>query len=80
MSQTNSNLSYSTLELQSYLPAGWNLESADGEYEAGRERWRISIQDVSELVSTLAVNQQDADRLGRIPALRAAIDRLVRKL
>lgn len=73
-------LSYSSIEVRSYLPPGWNLEQAEGTFEERRRCWQIEVQDVSELVSTLEVNQKQAEKLGRIPALRAAIDQLVRKL
>ncbi len=79
-SDRSSTLSYSTIELQSYLPPGWNLETDQGTYEPKRQRWQIAIQDGSELVSTLIVDQKEADRLGRIAALRAAIDRLERRV
>ncbi|MCP4203797.1 MAG: hypothetical protein GY769_17905 [bacterium] len=79
-SDRGGSLSYSRIELESYLPSGWSLEEAEGAYEIKKRRWRISVQDVSELVSTLAVDQKAADKLGRIPALRAAIDRLVRRV
>ena len=72
-------LAYSAIELRSYLPSGWSLEAAEGEYLADKRRWQIEVEDVAELVSPLVVEQADADRLGRIPALRAAIDRLYRR-
>ena len=72
-------LDYSAIELNSYLPSGWSLEAEEGEYLAAKGRWQIDVQDVSELVSTLAVDRSEAEKLGRIPALRAAIDRLYRK-
>ena len=73
-------LSYSTIELESYLPPGWNLEAAEGSYEPKRQRWQIAVEDVSKLLWTLVVDRKEADQVGRIPALRAAIDRLERKL
>jgi len=73
-------LSYSTIELESYLPPGWNLEATEGSYEPKRQRWQIAVEDVSKLLWTLVVDRKEADRLGRIPALQAAIDRLERKL
>ena len=76
---SNSELAYSSIEIRSYLPSGWNLQQPEGSFEPDKGRWRIEVQDVSELASTLAVDQKQADELGRIPALRAAIDRLVRK-
>ncbi len=72
-------LAYSTIEVNSYLPSGWNLESAEGRYLAAQQSWQIEVQDVAELVSSLIVTQAEARKLGRIPALRAAIDRLYRK-
>lgn len=79
-SDRSDTLSYSRVEVESYLPSGWNLEETKGSYDPKKACWRISVQDVSEFVSTLAVDQTAADKLGRIPALRAAIDRLVRRL
>lgn len=76
---STSDLAYSSIEIRSYLPSGWNLQQPEGTFEPHKRRWEIEVQDVSELVSTLAVDQKQADKLGRIPALRVAIDRLVRK-
>lgn len=78
-SQASTDLSYSPIEVHSYLPPGWNVEQDEGHFDDRRQRWSIDVQDVSELVSKLEVKVKDADRLGRIPALRAAIHALVRK-
>ena len=77
---TDTPLHYSPIEVRSYLPSGWNLEEAEGSYDERKRRWRIRVQDVSELDSHLTVEAKSVEKLGRIPALRAAIDRLVRKL
>lgn len=74
------DLSYSTIELESHLPSGWSLEAVEGSYDPKRQRWRIAVQDISELVWTLVVDRKEAELLGRIPALRAAINRLERKV
>lgn len=75
----SSRLSYSSVELESYLPSGWSLEEPAGSFEPDEKQWRIAVQDVGEMISTLAVRLEDADRLGRIPALKAAIDKLYRR-
>lgn len=81
VSQSNGSdsFSYSPIEVESYLPSGWSLEETDGTYEPKKRCWRIAVQDVSELVSPLEVDEKTVAKLGRIPALRAAIDRLVRR-
>jgi len=71
-------LSYSALEIESYLPSGWTLEEREGVYASGEKRWQVTVQDISEVVRVLAVSDQEATELGRIPALRRAIDRLYR--
>lgn len=71
-------LAYSTIEVQSYLPSGWSLEDPEGTYSGSQQCWQVEVQDVSEFIRTLEVTAKDAARLGRIPALRNAIDRLYR--
>ncbi len=69
---------YTALEVRSYLPSGWNLLAGEGAWRAEEGTWTIAVQDIAEQEWPLEVSARDAESLGRIPALKSAIDRLYR--
>ena len=73
-------LDYSRIELEGFLPTGWKLaaEGGKGAWDPRREVWRTSVRDGLDMEWPLLVGGPDAARLGRLPALRAAIDELFR--
>ncbi|HVS01966.1 MAG TPA: hypothetical protein VMT16_04285 [Thermoanaerobaculia bacterium] len=73
-------VSYTDIELESYIPSGWVLaEGQAPEWDPGRQELRVTVLDSSDLDWILAVKRSDAERLGRIEALRQAVDRLDRE-
>lgn len=73
-------LHYTQLELESYLPSGWNLdpERPEGEYDPKKRRWRTTVYDGLDLSWPLEVEAEGAARKGRLPALAEAMDHAVR--
>lgn len=80
MSAPSRPLSYTELEIRSYLPSGWGIPpGSSGGWNAEQNRWSIEVYDGADNLWTVAVAGADADEGERIGALKAAIDRLTRK-
>ena len=60
-------------------PAGGSQPGSVGSWDARSGRWSIQVYDGADNVWTVAVEAEAAARVGRLDALRAAIDRLQRK-
>ena len=73
-----SPVSYLPQEIRSYLPTGWNLASETGRFDAKKGQWQITVVDGAENEWPLEVASKDTDKVGRIPALRRAMDQLYR--
>lgn len=75
-------LSYTTVELRSLLPSGWNLAAGErGRQGADPGRYEVMVVDPADVTWPLVVDRRaleasDGDRLG---ALRCAIDDIYRK-
>jgi hypothetical protein len=76
---TQHALSYISDEVKSYLPSGWSLVENAGRWDAKRATWTIRVLDVADQDWPLAVKAADADKLGRMPALKVAMDRIYRE-
>jgi len=79
VSASTSRVSYSEVEIRSYLPSGWGIvPGASGSWDAARGAWSIDIYDGADNVWTITVPAEAAakDRLG---AFNAEIARLQRK-
>jgi hypothetical protein len=71
-------LSYTEIELESYLPAGWTLAEQTPGWDEKKESFHATVLDGSFLDWELWVPKADADKNGRIEALRVAVDKLDR--
>ena len=72
-------LSYTAVELDSYLPAGWILARQEPRWDAEEGAFHVQVIDGSGLDWDLWVPKAEADRHGRIEALRRAVDELDRE-
>jgi hypothetical protein len=73
-------LSFTEVELASYLPSGWTLAPEPApEWDAKEGAFRCTVIDGSDLDWPLVVAKKDVDAHGRIPALRRAVDKLDRE-
>ncbi len=76
-----SQIRFTRRELLDLLPSGW-LPVADSASEAGSsagEGWQARVRDGADQEWELRVRGRDCERLGRLEALRRAIDRLQRE-
>jgi len=80
MKVTTSPLSYTALEVRSYLPSGWNLtEDGPGAWDSQKNVWRTMVMDNVDFDYPVEVKPEEASSLGRLEALRKAIDRVHRE-
>jgi hypothetical protein len=70
---------YLPQEIRSYLPTGWNLPHETGSFNAKTGKWSMSVLDGAENDWQLEVDVKISEKLGRMPALRAAMDRVYRQ-
>ena len=72
-------LNYHRIEVESFLPSGWSLHEESAESKAASENaWSATLIDGVDFEWPLQVTAKEADRLGRVEALRVAIDRVYR--
>jgi hypothetical protein len=76
---TSRPLSYIQDEIKSYLPSGWSLGEESGRWDAKRGTWTIQVLDSADQDWPLAVKAAAAEKLGRLPALKLAMDRVYRE-
>lgn len=71
---------YTDTEIRSYLPTGWNLPgSPEGEWDPKKGRWRVRVEDGTDVRWDLVVDGREVEEKGRLEALRLAVDRLYRE-
>ncbi|MDH3254220.1 MAG: hypothetical protein OEM62_04435 [Acidobacteriota bacterium] len=71
-------ISFSSVELASYLPAGWKA-AENGAWDSTDGLWRVLVRDVADQEWRLEISGRDAGEMGRTGALRRAVDRLYRE-
>jgi len=79
MKATTSPLSYTDPEIRSYLPSGWNLADGPGTWDPKKNVWRTMVMDNVDFDYPVEVKPAEASSLGRLEALRKAIDRVYRE-
>jgi hypothetical protein len=73
-------LSYTEVEIRSFLPSGWNLIGpAQGRWDEKKGTWTATVIDNVDYDWPVEVKPADADKLGRLDALKAAVDRVYRE-
>ena len=71
-------LSYTDVEVRSYLPSGWGIvPGSTGRLTPGDGVWTLPVYDGADNVWTIEVRTADAS--DRMKALRASIARIQRK-
>lgn len=71
---------YTETEVRSFLPTGWNLAGEPaGSWDAKKRAWRATVVDNVEFDWPLVVAADEAASLGRLEALRRAMDRVYRE-
>ncbi|HEY8146244.1 MAG TPA: hypothetical protein VIG06_26365 [Kofleriaceae bacterium] len=72
-------LSYVPDEIKSYLPSGWSLAAENGRWDAAKSTWTIQVFDVADHDWQVAVKSAEAEKMGRLEALKRAMDRVYRE-
>jgi hypothetical protein len=80
MSRATSRLTYTDIELRSYLPSGWGIRAGSaGSWDAAKGAWKIEVYDSADNHWPLVVDGKNASSLGRLEALQKSVDELYRK-
>ncbi len=73
-------LHYTEDEVRSYLPTGWDLSrEGAGAWDPDDRAWRLTMIDNVDFDWEVEVETDEAAKLGRLEALRRALDRVVRE-
>jgi hypothetical protein len=80
MKMTTSPLSYTETEIRSFLPSGWTLaQDGPGDWDPKKKVWRMMVLDNVDFDWPVEIKPDEATSLGRLEALRKAIDRVFRE-
>ena len=80
MITTNVPLSYTETEIRSFLPTGWDLTgNPEGSWDPKKKVWSARVVDGVDFDWPLEVEAGAARKVGRLEALRKALDRLYRE-
>lgn len=75
-----SPLQYTETEIRSYLPTGWDLlGDSQGAWDAKKKVWRARVIDNVDFDWPVEVKPDAAGRLGRLEALRVAMNQVFRE-
>jgi hypothetical protein len=78
MAAKSAPLSFTDVEVRSYLPSGWGIVPGErGRWSAAEGTWSLPVYDGADNVWTIVVRGADAD--DRLGALRASIEKIQRK-
>lgn len=78
--KTNESLSYTETEVKSFLPTGWSLtRDGAGSWDAKKKVWQVRVLDGVDFDWPVVVKPDDAGSLGRLEALRRAMDTVFRE-
>ena len=81
MKTTDETLQYTETEIRSFLPSGWDLlgKPQQGAWDAKKSVWRATVLDNVDFDWPVEVKAGEASKLGRLEALRQAMDRVYRE-
>jgi hypothetical protein len=78
--RTDETLQYTETEIRSFLPTGWGLiGEPQGSWDAKKKVWRATVLDNVDFDWPVEVKPDEASKLGRLEALRQAMDRVYRE-
>jgi hypothetical protein len=78
--RTDETLQYTETEIRSFLPTGWDLiGERQGSWDAKKKVWRATVLDNVDFDWPVEVKPGEASKLGRMEALRQAMDRVFRE-
>lgn len=80
MKTTNQPLSYTDTEIRSVLPTGWDIARNDrGSWDEKKRSWQVRVLDNVDFDWPVVVKADDASSLGRLEALRRAMNTVFRE-
>lgn len=70
-------LRYTTVEIRSFLPLGWDLAQGEdeGHWDPALRMWTVTMVDGSDLEWPISVKVDKAESMGRLEALEEAMRR-----
>jgi hypothetical protein len=75
-----SRLTYTDVELRSYLPSGWGIRGGSvGQWDGAKGIWKIDVYDPADNDWPLVVAGKAVTAKGRLEALQASVDQLYRE-
>jgi hypothetical protein len=77
--KTNDSLNYTETEIRSFLPTGWSLGDEGGAWDAKKKVWQSRVIDNVDFDWPVVIKAADASSLGRLEALRRAMDKVYRE-
>ena len=79
MTAESNRLTFTDIEIRSFLPSGWGIRpNGAGTWDAGKRTYQIEVYDLADNLWPLRVSGKDAATHGRLEALKKSIDRLFR--
>lgn len=76
----NEPLRYTENEIRSFLPTGWDLiGEQQGTWNAKKKLWHATVIDNVDFDWPVEVTGEEAGKVGRLEALRTAMNRLYRE-
>ena len=76
----NEPLQYTETEVRSYLPTGWALAGPQGgAWDPKKKVWKATVLDNVDFDWPVEVTAAEISKLGRLEALRVAMDRVYRE-
>lgn len=79
MTAESNRLTFTEIEIQSYLPSGWGIRPhRAGTWNAGKRTYEIEVYDLADNLWPLQVTGKEAAAHGRLEALKQSIGRLYR--
>ena len=80
MTADSNRLTFTAIEIRSYLPSGWGIRRHDaGTWNTAKRTYEIEVYDPADNFWPLHVTGRDAAARGRLEALKLSIDQLYRK-
>lgn len=77
---TPQEIRYTDNEVRSFLPTGWNMIGpTEGSWDPKKKVWRATVIDNVDYDWPLEVTAAEAEKHGRLDALKTAMDRLYRE-
>ncbi|MEO6192198.1 MAG: hypothetical protein ABIS20_04265 [Thermoanaerobaculia bacterium] len=74
------SLQYTETEVRSYLPTGWALAvNQGGSWDPKKKIWKATVLDNVDFDWPVEVTAAEISKLGRLEALRVAMDRVYRE-